>query len=103
MFKPLGLMIKTYFTLREIHNKVDQGAFKLLHEEPLTALRTLNDELSALKFGLPVPHTYNPLAYAWKSHESFVHRYGLGSRKILFFGMNPGAFGMSMTNKGSAS
>ena len=42
-----------------------------------------------------VQYVYNPLDYASEPHSDFVHKYGNGSKKILFLGMNPGPFGMA--------
>ena len=45
-------------------------------------------------YASPVTHRYNPLAYAWDAHETYLRRYGASRRKIVFIGMNPGPFGM---------
>lgn len=37
---------------------------------------------------------YNPLDYAWKSHETFLKKYIKSTAEVLFLGMNPGPFGM---------
>ena len=42
-----------------------------------------------------VKYVYNPLDYASETHSDFVRKYGNGSKKILFLGMNPGPFGMA--------
>jgi len=50
-----------------------------------------------LKFAAPVAHVYNPLVYAWKAHEQYIHRYGHSRKRVMFLGMNPGPFGMVQT------
>jgi len=59
------------------------------------------EELAAcvdeLKFSHPVSHVYNPLRYAWDPHRRYLQRYGCGSRRVLFVGMNPGPWGMAQT------
>lgn len=42
-------------------------------------------------------HVYNPLDYAWPAHQAYIERYGHGSKRVIFFGMNPGPFGMVQT------
>jgi single-strand selective monofunctional uracil DNA glycosylase len=50
-----------------------------------------------LRFAPPVAHVYQPLDYAWDLHESWLRRYGAGTKRIVFLGMNPGPFGMVQT------
>ncbi len=54
----------------------------------------LND-LAGLTFGPPVTHVYNPLVYARAAWDRYCETYGQGPREVLFFGMNPGPFGMA--------
>jgi single-strand selective monofunctional uracil DNA glycosylase len=62
-----------------------------------TVSRNLSDRVSALTFGLPVTHIYNPLQYARRPHEAYLRKYGAGRRRVLLVGMNPGPFGMAQT------
>jgi single-strand selective monofunctional uracil DNA glycosylase len=62
----------------------------------VTALR-LRDSVDKLIFGPVVTHVYNPLEYAWRTHELYLQRYGSGRKRVLFLGMNPGPFGMAQT------
>ena len=66
-------------------------------EEILQAAQELADGVDALEFGPPVAYTYNPLRYAWASHETYVRRFATGPRRVLYLGMNPGPFGMAQT------
>jgi single-strand selective monofunctional uracil DNA glycosylase len=66
-------------------------------DELITAAQRLSDASSKLKFGRPVTHVYNPLEYAWRAHELYLRRYGNGSKRVIFLGMNPGPFGMAQT------
>jgi single-strand selective monofunctional uracil DNA glycosylase len=50
-----------------------------------------------LRFGAPVTHVYDPLAYARGAHEAYVSRYGTTPKRVVFLGMNPGPFGMAQT------
>lgn len=56
--------------------------------------------LTSLHFSSPVTHIYNPLDYATEPHCSYVNLYAKSPKKILFFGMNPGPFGMAQTGVG---
>jgi single-strand selective monofunctional uracil DNA glycosylase len=60
------------------------------------ALR-LRAGVNKLKFDAPVTHVYNPLDYAWRTHETYLRRYANGRKRVLFLGMNPGPFGMVQT------
>jgi single-strand selective monofunctional uracil DNA glycosylase len=63
----------------------------------LDAARALNTATTALKFGPPVTHIYAPLDYAWPAHAAYLRRYGRPPKRVVFFGMNPGPFGMVQT------
>src|SRR5262249_50648161 len=64
--------------------------------EPLVrAARRLRDAVDKLKFGPPVSHVYNPLRYAWEPHDAYLRAYGVGPKRVVFVGMNPGPFGMA--------
>jgi len=59
--------------------------------------RELSAALSRLTFSPPVACVYDPLTYAWAPHEAFLRRYGEGTGRVVFVGMNPGPFGMAQT------
>jgi single-strand selective monofunctional uracil DNA glycosylase len=63
----------------------------------IKAARDLSVQAEKLRFGLPVTHVYNPLAYAWKAHEQYLERFGCAGKAVVFLGMNPGPFGMAQT------
>ncbi|NMG46381.1 single-stranded DNA-binding protein [Aromatoleum toluvorans] len=63
----------------------------------IAAARELSATLSAMRFGTPVSHVYNPLDYAWAIHEDYLRRYAAGRKRVVFVGMNPGPFGMAQT------
>lgn len=66
-------------------------------DQILAAVDTLCDALRPLSFGAPITHVYNPLEYARASHEQYVHRFGNGTKRVVFLGMNPGPWGMAQT------
>lgn len=55
------------------------------------------DAVDALNFSEPTTHIYNPLRYAWASHDLYLRRYATGAKKVVFLGMNPGPYGMAQT------
>lgn len=57
----------------------------------------LAEELSHLHFGPPVTHVYNPLVYAREPYREYLARYGQPPKEAVFFGMNPGPWGMAQT------
>ena len=67
-----------------------------IHAELITAARRLAAAVDQLSFAAPVTHVYNPLRYAWKSHQAYLRRAGSGGG-VVFLGMNPGPWGMAQT------
>jgi len=63
----------------------------------IESAKELCAELKGLRFSKPVTHTYNPLTYAWATHEEYLRRYGNTRKRVVFVGMNPGPFGMAQT------
>jgi single-strand selective monofunctional uracil DNA glycosylase len=63
----------------------------------VAAGRRLRRDIAGLRFGRPVTHVYNPLAYARGPYEAYVRRYAASPKRVLFLGMNPGPFGMAQT------
>ncbi len=68
-----------------------------LADRILASERTLCRALAPLRFGAPVTHVYNPLEYARRPHAVYVRRYARTPVRVLFFGMNPGPYGMAQT------
>jgi len=58
---------------------------------------TLCRDLSTVRFGGAVTHVYNPLEYARAPYAEYVQKYADSPKKVLFFGMNPGPYGMTQT------
>lgn len=63
----------------------------------LSITRSFSSEVGALRFAPPVSHVYNPLDYGWGAHAEYLVRYGMGRKRVVFLGMNPGPFGMVQT------
>jgi single-strand selective monofunctional uracil DNA glycosylase len=63
----------------------------------LAAARKLSAGVDALQFAAPTTHIYNPLAYAWAGHRSYLEQRANSKKQVIFMGMNPGPFGMAQT------
>jgi single-strand selective monofunctional uracil DNA glycosylase len=68
-----------------------------LADRILASERTLVRALAPLRFGAPVTHVYNPLVYAKRPHALYLRRWARAPLRALFFGMNPGPWGMAQT------
>ena len=64
---------------------------------PIRVTKDLIRDVKGMTFGSPVTHVYNPLEYAWKTHEAYLRKFGTGPKDVLFLGMNPGPWGMAQT------
>lgn len=65
--------------------------------ELIAVTREFAERVDRLKFKPPVTHVYNPLDYAWAPHELYLQKFGNGTKRVVFLGMNPGPFGMAQT------
>jgi single-strand selective monofunctional uracil DNA glycosylase len=65
--------------------------------ELIAAARALGAGVGRLKFRAPVTHVYNPLDYAWATHQLYLRKFGDSRKRVVFLGMNPGPFGMVQT------
>jgi single-strand selective monofunctional uracil DNA glycosylase len=70
-------------------------------EKLVNRIKSITDELvfdlSKASFSPPVTHVYNPLVYARKGYDQYIHRFGRSAKSVVFVGMNPGPFGMVQT------
>lgn len=57
----------------------------------------LVQDVQRLRFGPPVTHVYNPLAYAGAAYAQYAERLKRHRPKVLLLGMNPGPWGMAQT------
>lgn len=73
------------------------GSAPALVKSLIRAAKKLRDEVDQLRFAEPVTHVYNPLRYAWKSHQAYLSLVEGHSPHTLFLGMNPGPWGMAQT------
>ena len=61
----------------------------------IAAAQALSKAVGELQFAPPTTHIYNPLAYAWTAHESYLKLHAATKKKVVFLGMNPGPYGMA--------
>jgi single-strand selective monofunctional uracil DNA glycosylase len=66
-------------------------------ERVLSVTNELVARLGRETFSAPVSHVYNPLVYARKGFDRYIHRFGQSAKQVIFVGMNPGPFGMVQT------
>ena len=57
----------------------------------------LSQSVGSLSFDDLTSYIYNPLEYAWEIHRQYLELAGVGKKKVIFLGMNPGPFGMAQT------
>ena len=57
----------------------------------------LASECSVLSFGPKVQAVYNPLVYAVRPHNLYLELAGSSPKRVIFWGMNPGPWGMAQT------
>lgn len=61
------------------------------------ATARLRQRTAKLRFGGKVAYVYRPLEYAAALTSAYEARFGQGKKATVFFGMNPGPFGMAQT------
>ena len=66
-------------------------------ERLIAATRRLRARVDTLSFSGSVSHVYNPLNYAKRPHHAYLRKYGVGPKRVIYLGMNPGPFGMAQT------
>lgn len=68
-----------------------------LSDEFLALADELNERLNEFQLPPSVKCVYNPSVYARYTFEMYARKYCNTKKKIMFFGMNPGPWGMSQT------
>lgn len=66
-------------------------------EDFLNLIDELNIHLEQLHLPSEVAVVYNPTIYARHTFEMYVRKYCNTTKPIMYFGMNPGPWGMSQT------
>ncbi|XP_028038648.1 single-strand selective monofunctional uracil DNA glycosylase isoform X2 [Bombyx mandarina] len=66
-------------------------------EDFLFYIDELNQQLDDFKTPASVQCVYNPTKYARECFETYVKKYCNTKKRIMYFGMNPGPWGMSQT------
>lgn len=68
-----------------------------LCEDFLDLIDELNDSLESFNLPATVHCVYNPTVYARATLEMYIKKYCNSKKPIMYFGMNPGPWGMSQT------
>ncbi|XP_059053181.1 single-strand selective monofunctional uracil DNA glycosylase-like isoform X1 [Achroia grisella] len=83
------------FFFQEMHPNINLNSN--LCNEFLDLIDQLNVNLEKLQLPNSVQCIYNPTIYARNTFEQYVRKYCNTKKKVMFFGMNPGPWGMSQT------
>nr|XP_026489712.1 single-strand selective monofunctional uracil DNA glycosylase isoform X2 [Vanessa tameamea] len=92
----MALDVKSSFFTTETE-KLGSGKPNSISEEYLEIVDELNDSLREFNLPAAVKCVYNPTIYARQTFEMYVRKYCNTKKSIMFFGMNPGPWGMSQT------
>lgn len=68
-----------------------------LSDDFLNIIDELNMSLEQYQMPKKVQAVYNPTIYARHTFEMYVRKYCNTTKPIMYFGMNPGPWGMSQT------
>lgn len=68
-----------------------------ISEDFLNIIDELNLALEQFQMPKKVEAVYNPTIYARHTFEMYVRKYCNTAKPIMYFGMNPGPWGMSQT------
>lgn len=66
-------------------------------EKLLEATNRFREAIGELTFSSRVTYIYNPLEYAWEPYKRYLEKYADPPKRTVFFGMNPGPWGMAQT------
>lgn len=78
------------------HNEI-QKASKDIGDEFLELIDDLNFSLKQIKLPRSVECIYNPTLYARETFEMYIKKFCNTKKDVMYFGMNPGPWGMSQT------
>ncbi|XP_045502500.1 single-strand selective monofunctional uracil DNA glycosylase [Colias croceus] len=70
---------------------------KEISDDFIRIIENYNELLENFKIPATIKHVYNPTVYAEYTFRMYVKKYCNTKKKIMFFGMNPGPWGMSQT------
>ncbi|XP_072929993.1 single-strand selective monofunctional uracil DNA glycosylase [Epargyreus clarus] len=89
-------VVSTFFS-NEAGNSDKVERFHDLSDDFLNLTDELNLSLEQFELPAAVKCVYNPTIYARNTFEMYVRKYCKTKKRIMYFGMNPGPFGMSQT------
>ncbi|XP_046971676.1 single-strand selective monofunctional uracil DNA glycosylase [Vanessa cardui] len=92
----MALDVKSSFFTTETED-IGPGKLDSISEEYLEIVDEVNDSLREFTLPAAVKCVYNPTVYARQTFEMYVRKYCNTKKTIMYFGMNPGPWGMSQT------
>ncbi|XP_013171163.1 PREDICTED: single-strand selective monofunctional uracil DNA glycosylase [Papilio xuthus] len=90
-------VVSTFFCEKPLVLENENKEVEDLSTEFLHLIDDLNNKLEIFQFPAAIKCIYNPTIYARHTFEMYVRKYCNTKKSIMFFGMNPGPFGMSQT------
>lgn len=93
----MDLVVKSSFFINSSTTTTSENSKDSIADDALELIDDLNQKLAELNLPASVKCVYNPSIYARHTFEMYLKKYCNTKKKILYFGMNPGPWGMSQT------
>ncbi|CAH0728430.1 unnamed protein product, partial [Brenthis ino] len=93
----MSVEVKSSFFSPAISQTTVQESSSDISDELLELIDELNESLNNFSLPTAVKCVYNPSIYARYTFEMYIRKYCNTKKKIMYFGMNPGPWGMSQT------
>lgn len=88
-------IVSSFFSNSDTSRKI--ACESLISDQFLEIIDELNLRLEEFNVPTSVQCVYNPTIYARHTFEMYVRKYCNTRKRIMYFGMNPGPWGMSQT------
>lgn len=93
----MSVEVKSSFFSPAISQTTVKESSSDISDELLELIDELNESLNNFSLPATVKCVYNPSIYARYTFEMYIRKYCNTKKKIMYFGMNPGPWGMSQT------
>lgn len=90
-------VVSTFFCEKPLALENDNKQEEDISVQFLNLIDELNNKFETFQFPPAIKCIYNPTIYARHTFEMYVRKYCNTNKSIMYFGMNPGPFGMSQT------
>lgn len=97
----MDLEVKSSFFTSASSISSSENSKTNISDDALELIDDLNRKLDEFNLPASVKCVYNPSIYARYTFEMYIKKYCNTKKKILYFGMNPGPWGMSQTGVGN--